>query len=338
MSKVKSYRVNVTDTPRVWDALIYKADWEFWLKEIPEVSDAKITVYQWWAKKWEFTLNQAWEYSLILESEAAHGWGDVLYTDFTFITQSWSNVDLSLNTKIVPISDFTINAPADLKEWWVYVLRVINWPTQYTMSLWSTVTNPMWVDLDLTANGTDIFVFMAVDWVLELQQGIKAMAAVAYSGNYADLVNKPIVVLNITQQGWQFVSPMSAQALHALTLWDTFVILKYGKIMCYPSIGNWDDTSTFVFSSVGNYGQDILLRIATFIVTNTTAGNWYLVNWYIDTPSLGAQDIVWLAPIWLSWLLDDAYDKPIILTRAEWQALPDTKYSDNRFYLIKKSN
>jgi hypothetical protein len=35
---------------------------------------------------------------------------------------------------------------------------------------------------------------------LELQQGIKAMAAVAYSGNYADLVNKPIIVLNISNQ------------------------------------------------------------------------------------------------------------------------------------------
>lgn len=277
---------------------------------------------------------------MILESEAAHWWGDVLYTDFTFITQSWSNVDLALNTKIVPISNFTINAPADLKEWWVYVLRVINWPTKYTMSLWQTVTNPMWVDLELTANGTDIFVFMAVDWVLELQQGIKAMAAVAYSGNYADLVNKPIVVLNITQQWWQFVSPMSAQELHAITSWDTLVILKYWKIMCFPSIANSQiSTDSFAFQALGNFNaDDARIKIATFVVSNTVAGNWYAVNWHVDWPVVDANDVAWLADIWLSWLINDALDKPIIITRAEWQALPDTKYSDNRFYLIKKSN
>lgn len=275
---------------------------------------------------------------MILESEAAHWWGDVLYTDFTFITQSWSNVDLALNTKIVPISNFTINAPADLKEWWVYVLRVINWPTKYTMSLWQTVTNPMWVDLELTANGTDIFVFMAVDWVLELQQGIKAMAAVAYSGNYADLVNKPIIVLNISNQWWQLVSPMSAQELHALTLWDTFVILKYGKKMCYPSVGNWSDTSIFGFQAVCTTPDSDMLMLETFVVRNIVAGNWYLVEESYESPHVDVDKVDWLATIWKSWLINDALDKPIILTRAEWQALPDTKYSDNRFYLIKKSN
>ena len=206
------------------------------------------------------------------------------------------------------------------------------------MSLWSTVTNPMWVDLDLTANGTDIFVFMAVDWVLELQQGIKAMAAVAYSGNYADLVNKPIVVLNITQQGWQFVSPMSAQALHALILWGTFVILKYGKMMCYPSAGNGNDTSIFGFQTVSTTPEDDMLKLYTFVVRNTVAGDWYLVDRSIEDPYVSVDRVEWLAEIWKSWLIDDALDKPIIITRAEWQALPDDKYSDNRFYLIKKSN
>lgn len=299
-------------------------------------------MYQWWVEKWHFTLNQAWEYSLVLESEAAHGWGDVLYTDFTFITQSWSDIDLSLNTKIEPISDFTINAPADLKEWWVYVLRVINPDTlsPYVMTLWNNVTNPMWVNLELTANGTDIFVFLAVDWVLELQQGVKAMAAVAYSGNYADLINKPIVVLNITQQWWQFVSPMSAQELHAIASWDTLVILKYWKMMCFPSIANSQiSTDLFAFQALGNfYEDDNRIKIATFLVSNTVAGNWYAVNWHVDWPVVDVNDVAWLSEIWLSWLINDALDKPIIITRAEWQALPDTKYSDNRFYLIKKSN
>ena len=271
-----------------------------------------------------------------MESEAAHGWGDVLYTDFTFITQSWSDVDLALNTKIVPIADFTINAPEDLKEWWVYVLRVINGATKYNMTLWSTVTNPMWVDLELTANGTDIFVFMAVDWVLELQQGIKAMAAVAYSGNYNDLVNKPIAIINITNQDSVLVSPVPAQTLHTMIDWGVFPILKYGKIMCYPSAGNGEDTSIFGFQALWTTPEDDMLKLYTFVVRNTIAGDWYLVDRSIEDPYVSVDKVEWLATIWKSGLVNDALDKPIIITMEEWKALPDTKYSDNRFYLIKK--
>lgn len=95
--------------------------------------------------------------------------GDMQYSDFEFATLVWDSITLDLSSKITPSADFTINAPATLKDWQIYLLRVQNWASSYTMTLWDRVTNPTSVDLTLTPNTVDQFVFIAVNGVLEMQ-------------------------------------------------------------------------------------------------------------------------------------------------------------------------
>lgn len=101
------------------------------------------------------------------------GWGwswDVSYSDFAWQTKSWATIELALNTYIdTPTADFTINAPSTIKDGMVYILRIDNWATAYTMTLWTNIDNSLNVSTALSANGTDQFVFLAFNWQLELQ-------------------------------------------------------------------------------------------------------------------------------------------------------------------------
>lgn len=93
---------------------------------------------------------------------------DMNYSDFNFVTWSWATVTLWLSTKIVPAANFTVNAPATVKDWQYYLLRVENWATVYTMTLGTNITNPYNVDATLSANDIDMFVFLWVGSNLEL--------------------------------------------------------------------------------------------------------------------------------------------------------------------------
>lgn len=101
--------------------------------------------------------------------EVWSGSGDMMYADFNWTTLTGASVDLALASKITPTANFTVNAPATIKDGQVYVLRVENGATAYTMTLGTNITNPNGTDLTLTANAIDMFVFMAVWWKLELQ-------------------------------------------------------------------------------------------------------------------------------------------------------------------------
>ena len=95
---------------------------------------------------------------------------DMKYVDYNFATLSWASVTLSLCSKITPSADFTVNAPATIKDWQTYLLRVENWATAYTMTLGTWITNPDSADLTLEANKVNQFVFLATGWNLELQK------------------------------------------------------------------------------------------------------------------------------------------------------------------------
>lgn len=102
-------------------------------------------------------------------SATSTGW--MQYEDFNFQTKSWASFNLSLSSEITPTANFTVNVPTDIKEWQTYVLRINSWDTPYTMSLGTNVENPFGVDLTLTPNGTDQFVFFASsDTSVELQK------------------------------------------------------------------------------------------------------------------------------------------------------------------------
>lgn len=153
-TKTETYSKTEVDSA-INDAL---ADW---------VSDATITVTQWGETKGTFTLNQAGDATIALDAGSDDG---MEYPDFEFVTKTWSDVELSISSKVVePSANFTINAPSEIKDGITYVLRVQNGATPPSMTLWTNITNPYNVDLSLSANKTDTFAFLAVDGKLELQ-------------------------------------------------------------------------------------------------------------------------------------------------------------------------
>ena len=92
------------------------------------------------------------------------------YTDFAWQTKSGATIELSLNTYInTPTANFTVNAPSTILDGMVYILRIDNWATAYTMTLWTDIDNSLNVDTTLSASWTDQFVFLAFNGQLELQ-------------------------------------------------------------------------------------------------------------------------------------------------------------------------
>lgn len=94
---------------------------------------------------------------------------DMKYSDFDFQSKSWATITLDLSTTITPTADFTINPPSTIEDWQEYILRVNNWSTAYTMTLWRWINNSWNVNLTLNPNRIDQFVFLGIDWWLELQ-------------------------------------------------------------------------------------------------------------------------------------------------------------------------
>lgn len=140
------------------------------------------------------------------------GSGDVQYSDFGWVTKSWATITLDLASTITPTANFTVNAPSTIKDGQVYVLRVTNEATAYTMTLWTNVTNPYNVSLTLTANWIDQFVFLAVGWNLELQP-----------------------------EGWEIW--LSTQANNILTSWAK---LWAGTESDYQNLGSYDSQTIYM--------------------------------------------------------------------------------------------
>lgn len=98
---------------------------------------------------------------------------DMYYSDYNWETLSSNSITLNLNSVITPSANFTVNKPSTIKEWQIYVLRVNNWSTAYTMTLGTGISNPWGTDLTLTPDGTDMFIFLATSSsTLELQNDV----------------------------------------------------------------------------------------------------------------------------------------------------------------------
>lgn len=98
-------------------------------------------------------------------------WTVSWWTDYSWVTKTISGweVELWLRTIVnVPTSNFTLTAPATLKDWEEYAIRIIS-ETSYTMTLWTWFTNPRNVNTTLSGNATDQYVFLAIWGELELQ-------------------------------------------------------------------------------------------------------------------------------------------------------------------------
>ena len=121
-------------------------------------------------------------------------WGswlwDMQYDDFEFVEKTGSEVELTLRTKITVEEDFLVKVPTELKDGQTYVLRVVNPDPAFEMTFDQNITNPHNIDTTLTPDWTDQFVFLAVDWKLELQEktweGVWGWAWGSITGNIED--------------------------------------------------------------------------------------------------------------------------------------------------------
>ena len=153
-----------------WNLEVFDSDpGQLWLiSDWITISADKITAHD--NSDIEYTFTWSWS------TKIARLWDlswYIPYSDFNWQTKTWATFTLDLASTITPSANFTVNAPATLKDWQTYILRVNNGATAYTMTLWTGITNPFGTSLTLTANGVDQFVFLAIGWDLELQPEIE---------------------------------------------------------------------------------------------------------------------------------------------------------------------
>lgn len=179
-----------TDEVRVWDIYIY--DGTTWLLNINH------------GKTLSFA-NIAWDpydnTNLWNALDAKMG-----YTDFNWETPTWATVILDLSTDYTPSNNFTVNAPATVEDWQIYVLRVNNWATAYTMTLGTWIINLQWTDTSLTANATDMFVFLAINWQLELQKELQEPIVYTAWTNITISPTNEISATDTTYGAWTGIS------------------------------------------------------------------------------------------------------------------------------------
>ena len=130
-TRLKPTRINVDNTPRVWDGATYQDDNKF---------------------KWS-----EWG-------------GDMSYEDFEWVTLTWNSLVIEkISNNVTPTGNFTVSA-GTLRPGIEYVLRVNTGNTPYTMTLWTGVTNPNGYSTELTPNKVNQFKFIATsDSQLELE-------------------------------------------------------------------------------------------------------------------------------------------------------------------------
>lgn len=122
-TRLKPSRINVDNTPHVWEGAAYKSDDDF---------------------HWSMG-----------------GW-DMSYRDFEWNTLTWNSITIEdISNNITPSSNFTVSAWTELKPGIEYVLRVNTGSTPYTMTLGTGVTNPNLYKTELKPNTVNQFKFIA---------------------------------------------------------------------------------------------------------------------------------------------------------------------------------
>lgn len=197
-------------------------------------------------------------------SEVWSGSWDMAYADFNWVSKTWATVTLDLNSTITPSANFTVNAPATIKDWQVYILRVVSWATAYTMTLGTWITNPYSTSTTLTANYIDQFVFQAIGWSLELlpetdvditgkqDKATSWSAAPSTTPSYVwqqyvntTDVNPYIATWTSSSSDWQAVPILSKQTWAATNIkfwiWTT---------TAYQNLGSYDNNTVYICKQV----------------------------------------------------------------------------------------
>ena len=323
-----------TDELEVWDVYIY--DWQIWLLQTNHwktVSFANLAGQPSDNTALSNVLNEKW---------------DMFYSDFNWETKTWTAIELSLNSEITPTANFTVNKPADLKDWQTYLLRVNNWATAYTMTLGTNVTNPYSEDLTLDPGKTELFVFMARWWNLELQPSspITAWRNIDLTNNVANLKLIDVTVntaYNVADKIWT-----TTAGNYMPTIWDLLLVnFVNGCSINNPTLNidwsgeinirvGWVNASTVNFPlwTVENSNVKIILYY-----DGTYYRSYWMFNWYnsmreseIEEATSTANRVISAAN--LKYAIEYWDKKQEVLTQAEYNALPASKTSDWNLYII----
>ena len=231
-------------------------------------------------------ISNAWVISVNGNTWAVTVWdGDMSYTDFEFETATLDNwaIELSLSTVYTPTSNFIVNKPSTIKDWMQYLLRVENWATAYTMTLGTGVTNPYNIDLTLTANETESFVFLAVWWNLELQPTWEEKAWWSVIPIYY-WENPTSITFN---EWWTYRIVM--QAYNNNTSWNWTISININSTTAASYRINVANTNSQVERVVLQYVTDITLGD---VLTITTSSNYqWIDNLYIEKITINGSYI-----------------------------------------------
>ena len=281
----KSYvDTSVSNSKYVWPTAPQNpTEWMLWYDTTNDV----LKIYDWtnWTEVW------------------ASDW-DMKYEDFYFEDKTWATVTLWLSTTIVPTSNFTVNAPATIEEWQTYILRVTNWYSPYTMTLGQNITNPYQTDTDLTSDWLDQFVFLAVDWKLELQPEWVWQEYFPWDGikiNNGRIAIDRQVIASITVTGnslWSFMNACKANwTKHEIWFsWSTTYTFKW---IWYIQVW-WMYWYALSLNGIDifNYSFSWWSYFETRFLWPYTASVWDVVRVYVPWSQAG----------WIWWTIYDYYD------------------------------
>ena len=207
---------------------------------------------------------------------ASNVW-DMKYSDFNFSEQTsqWNaNITLELSTTLSPTANFTVNPPVTIKDGQIYILRIKNWSPVYTMTLNSVIDNPHNVDLTLTENAEDMFVFLAIWNKLELQPALPEIPTKLseFTNDEWFITNTVNNLTNYYLKTETYTKAEVDAAIASAAWWLTIQVVQTlpqagqnGVIYLVPNSGSWTNiydeyiwvSSTSTFEKIGTTEIDL---------------------------------------------------------------------------------
>lgn len=228
------------------------------------------------------------------------GGGDMKYADFHFETVTWNTVVLWLSESIIPTQNFVVTPPTEIKDWQTYILRVQSWDTPVNMGLAWWIINPHWTSTTLTPNAIDMFVFLAVWNVLELQPEI-----VMWWGWSAEWWNIRWNIADQTDLQTALSLKADDNAVVHNTWNETVAGTKtFSTSPVVPSkTTDATNTGTAIATEAQVYKKQDTLTQGTWISisSNTVSNTWVLsVNsntWAINIKTINSTSLIWTGNI-----------------------------------------